>query len=73
MVSLDMDCTCPWVSPPTHMQVMRDSVQQCLKWVDDNRRAFQGNARAVQAQVAAQEAAVRAFKQQKLQEALAAA
>ena len=54
------------------MQVMRDSVQQCLKWMGDNQQAFQGNARAVQAQVAAQEAAVRAFKQQKLQEALAA-
>eukprot|EP00887_Chlorella_sp_A99_P002339 scaffold10.g2339.t1 len=54
------------------IQEMRACVKQSLEWVVNNARAFQGAAQAVQAQIAAKEAEVRAFKTGKLQEALAA-
>ena len=55
------------------VQEMRGAVKQCLDWTTANSSAFQGSSQTLAAQVAAQEAAVRAFKQGKLQETLAAA
>eukprot|EP00887_Chlorella_sp_A99_P002456 scaffold10.g2456.t1 len=54
------------------IQEMRSAVQQCLAWVASNSAAFHGSTQTVAAQVAAKEAEVRAFKQARLQEALAA-